>query len=278
MLNVQLKTVIFPRLKNISHIFVQKEMKTGMCRLQNYLWFFLLVFVLPGMAQEEIDPMLIRLQARIISAADSSAVPYANIINNRTHSGTITNNNGFFTIEMLNVDSLVVSSVGYQKNVIKVPRGYSGQEVLVFMMMPVTYGLGEVKVQGDKPKVDLGFETGKPTDIPVELRGDAFNEAPPVLSALFNPVSFLQYYLSHSEKQKREVRQAMTLEKNWEMHSKNYNKEMVMKLTGLNVMQADTFMVWFNAQNVLPYTSSEYQVRAAIIEYFGYYKIKQNPE
>ncbi len=247
-----------------------------MCRLKYYIFFLLLVLSLPGMGQEEIDPMLIRLQARIISAADSSAVPYANIINNRTHSGTITNNNGFFTIEMLNVDSLVVSSVGYQKNVLKIPRGYSGQEVLVFLMMPVTYGLGEIKVQGDKPTVDLGFETGQPTDIPVELRGDAFNEAPPVLAAIFNPVSFLRYYLSHSEKEKREVRQAMALGKNWEMHSKNYNKEMVKKLTGLNDMQADTFMVWFNGQNVLPYTSSEYQVRAAIIEYFELYKLEKN--
>jgi hypothetical protein len=82
--------------------------------------------------------------------------------------------------------------------------------------------------------------------------------------------------LSPGEKQKRDVRQAIALEKNWEMHSKNYNKEMVKKLTGLNDMQADTFMVWFNGQNVLPYTSSEYQVRAAIIEYFELYRQEKN--
>jgi hypothetical protein len=249
-----------------------------MYRFKNYLFMVLLVLALPALAQDDVlvDPMLIRLQARIISAADSSAVPYANIINHRTHSGTITNANGFFTLEMLNIDTLVVSSVGYEKNVIKIPYNYSEQEVLVFKMLPVTYGLGEIKVQGDKPNIDLGFETGKPTEIPVELRGDAFNEAPPILAALFNPISFLQYYLSPGEKQKRDVRQAMALEKNWEMHSKNYNKEMVKKLTGLDEMQADTFMVWFNGQNVLPYTSSEYQVRAAIIEYFELYRREKN--
>ena len=47
---------------------------------------------------------------------------------------------------------------------------------------------------------------------------------------------------------------------------------MVMKLTGLNENQADTFMIWFNAQDVLPYTASEYQVRASIIQYFNLYK------
>ena len=34
----------------------------------------------------EVDPMLIELKAKILSSADSSAVPYANIILSRTHS------------------------------------------------------------------------------------------------------------------------------------------------------------------------------------------------
>lgn len=65
----------------------------------------------------------------------------------------------------------------------------------------------------------------------------------------------------------------MAVMRNWEMHSTNYNKEMVIKLTGLNEAYADTFMVWFNGQNVLPYTASEYQVRASIVEYYQLFKI-----
>lgn len=249
-----------------------------MTNLRYTILFLFQVFSLQVIGQDDVplvDPILIRLKAKIISAADSSAVPYANIINNRTHSGTITNADGFFTLEMLNIDSLVVSSVGYQKSVIKVPYNYSGQNVLTFIMRPVNYALGEVRVQGDKPEVDLGFETGTPTDIAPELRGDSYNEKPPILAALFNPISYWQYYLSRKERQKRDVREAIALEKNWEMHSKNYNKEMVMKLTGLNEMKADTFMVWFNSQNVLPYTSTEYQVRESIIEYFKIYKMEK---
>jgi hypothetical protein len=223
-----------------------------------------------------VDPILIRLQAKIISAADSAAVPYVNIINNRTHSGTITNSKGYFTLEMLNIDSLVVSSVGYGKKVIKIPPGYMGYEVLTYVIQPVNYALSEIKVQGDKPTVDLGLETGKPVNIDPELRGDAFNERPPVLAALFSPISFWQYYLSKKEKRKRKVREAMAIQRNWEMHSQNYNKEMVMKLTGLNEIQADTFMVWFNSQNILPYTSTEYQVRASIIEYYRLYQLERN--
>ncbi len=223
-----------------------------------------------------IDPILVRLKGRIVSVADSSAVPYANIINNRNRSGTITNNDGYFTLDVLNIDSLIVTSVGYQKKVIYIPHNYMGYETLTFTINPVSYAVGEVEVIGEKPNVGEGLGTGKPVDIPVELRGDAFNEKPPLLSALFNPVSYWHYYLSSREREKRDVREAIALQKNWEMHSQNYNKEMVMKLTGLNEAGADSFMLWFNEQNILPYTSTEYEVRASIKYYFEMYKQQKN--
>ena len=231
-----------------------------------------------GRAQDDpdlIDPVLIKLQGRIISAGDSSGVPYANIINYRTHSGTTTNSDGYFTIEMLNIDSLIVTSIGFEQKKIKVPANYTGYNTLIFKMLPSNYALREVLVEGEKPKVDLGIGAGKPTDIAPELRGDAFNEAPPILAAFFNPISYWQYYLSKKEKRKREVRKEMTIQKHWEMHSQNYNKEKVMMLTGMKDLEADSFMVWFNGQDVLPYLSSEYQVRASIIEFFHYYRIEK---
>jgi hypothetical protein len=215
-----------------------------------------------------VDPILVRLKGRIINAADSTGVPYANIVNNRYRGGTITNNDGYFTLDVLNIDSLIVTSVGYEKKVIYIPHNYMGQEILTFTLNPVSYAVGEVEVKGERPSLDLGLGTGKPVEIPPELRGDAFNEKPPVLAALFNPVSFMQYYLSDKERRKRDVREAMALQRNWEMHTQNYNKEMVMMLTGTNKAEADSFMVWFNAQNVLPYASTEYEVRASIIYYY----------
>ncbi len=232
------------------------------------------LFIFSGIRAQDtsVDPMLIELKARLLSTADSSAVPYANIVLHRTHSGTITNNDGYFSLEMLNIDSLEVTSVGYKKTVLKIPSYYTGFETLNFYMEPVLYRVGEVTVEGQSRQLDY-FEHGQPTVIPPELRGDAFNEKPPVLAAFFNPVSFWQYHLSKKEKRKRAVREDMAVMRNWEMHSLNYNKEMVIKLTGLNEAYADTFMVWFNGQNVLPYTASEYQVRASIVEYYQLFKI-----
>jgi hypothetical protein len=173
---------------------------------------------------------------------------------------------------MLNIDSLVVSSVGYEKAVFKVPPNYNGYGTVTYIMKPVSYGIGQVDVKGEKQQYDLGLDQGKPVNIAPELRGDAFNERPPIIAALFNPVSYLHYYLSNREREKRDVREAMALERNWKLHAENYNKNVVMKLTGLNEAEADSFMVWFNAQNVLPYTATEYEVRASITYYFEQYK------
>jgi hypothetical protein len=237
----------------------------------------LLITVLNSQAQYDssmVDPILVRLKAQLVNAADSSPIPYANIVNNRNRTGTITNNDGYFTLDVLNIDSLIVSSVGYQKTVLYVPHNYMGYETLTFTMNPVSYAVREVDVTGEKPKVAEGLGTGKPVDIPVELRGDAFNEKPPLIAALFNPVSYWYYHLSGREREKRDVREAIALQQYWEMHTQNYNKEMVMKLTGLNEAAADSFMLWFNAQNVLPYTSSEYEVRASIRYFYEKYMEK----
>ena len=248
--------------------------------MYKYLLLLLVVLMsISGWAQDEnypVDPMAIELKAKILSSSDSSAIPYANIINHRTHSGTITNSEGIFTLEMLNVDSLEVTSVGFKTFILKVPSYYTGYEMLTFYMDPVLYNVGEVTVEGEARKLDY-FDHGNPTDLDPTLRGDAFNKKPSVIAALVSPFSFAQYY-GKREKRKRKVREDMAIMKNWEMHSKNYNKEMVIKLTGLNEAYADTFMMWFNGQNVLPYTATEYQVRESIVQYYKLFKLDYDLE
>jgi len=240
------------------------------------IFFMLGWFCLPATGQDtapEVDPILIRLKARLINAGDSLPVPYANLINPRNRTGTSTNASGLFSFEMLNIDSLIVSAMGFKSLVLKVPRYYTETSTLVFYMQPVVYLIPEVKVSGDKPAVDMtGIPVGKESAVPKELRGDAYDEKPSVLAAFFNPMSYWQYYLGKKEQEKRAVREAIALEKNWEMHSRNYNKETVKMLTGLTDAEADTFMIWFNSRNILSYTSTEYQVRDAIRTWFMVYK------
>lgn len=254
-----------------------------MAKFLTYFLVFLTLFPWQGLKAQDSgmneDPILVRMKGKLVSAGDSMPVPYANIVYPRYRTGTSTNAGGFFSVEMLNVDSLIISAMGFKSRTLRLPRNYNESTTLTVYLQPVVYAIREVEVKGEKntPNLD-GVPIGKPTDVPVELRGDAFNEKPPVLAAIFNPLSYWQYYLSKKEKQKRDVREAVALEKNWEMHSRNYNKEVVKMLTGLGDSEADEFMVWFNAQNVLPYTSSEYEVRAAIRNYFEIYRHEKKPD
>jgi len=241
--------------------------------------FITMLLALNAIAQSSsntVDTTLIELKAKLLSSVDSSVIPYANIILHRTNRGTTTNNEGYFSLEILIVDSLEVTSVGYKKVTLKIPIDYTGCETLSFYMEPIFYNVGEVTVEGRKTKELDYFEHGQPTNIPTQLRGDAFNQKPTVFQSLKSPASFLQYTFSKKEKERRAVREAIATDERWKALSLVYNKETVMQLTGLNEAYTDTFMLWINSKNLLQYTANEYQVKTSISKYFPKFKQDHN--
>ncbi len=241
----------------------------------NIIFLILLFCAGPLFAQneEEPDPMPIKLKAQILNLADDSPVPYAFVMNFRTHTGVTTDDMGRFILEMLNVDSLSVSSLGFTKMTFRVPASYLESNVQTFYLKPVRFAIPEVQVQGAQKKVNMdGVPEAKKVDIDPALRGNAFNEKPPVLAAFFNPVSFLQYYTSKKEREKREARKAIITEKHWEILSQFYNKKLVMELTGLDDEKADQLMIYINSKGLLSHMSTEYDVRATILEQYKLYK------
>jgi hypothetical protein len=242
-----------------------------------YIFIILLLLVVkPVLAQDDddlIDPVLLQLKGTLVSKDDGQPVPYAHVVNMRTHGGTATDANGCFTLEMLNVDSLSISAMGFMKEYVRIPLFQHGDSMLVIQVRPIRYAIGEVEVTGEARKVNMdGVATGKPVNIDPELRGDAFNKKPPWYAAIFSPASFMQYHFSRKEKEKRNARQAIITEKEWEYLSQYYNKDMVTKLTGLNEQEADSFMIYFNSKSVLDSRFTEYDVRAAILREFENYK------
>ena len=240
---------------------------------------FLGASLLPALAQQEeiIDPMPVRLNGKVINADDGEPIPYAHIVNLRRQGGTITNLRGEFTLEILNIDSLAISAVGFVRTSLRLPRNYREGEALIIELKPVRYALGEVKVTNEKVNMH-GIPQGKQPDIPIELRGSAFNRRPPLLAAIFNPLSFMQYHLSGSEREKRAVREAIITEQQWERLSQWYNKETVMELTGLDNEEADRFMIYFNQKGVLYPHANAYDVREAILVQFRLYLEEKNED
>lgn len=233
------------------------------------LWLVLLLNT--AMAQgfdDDIDPIPIKLKGQILSLDDGLPVPYAHVVNLRTHGGTTTDITGKFNLDMLNVDSLAISVMGFKKMYLRIDPSYIEGNVFTIHAIPIRFAIKEVEVTGQQKKVNLGLPETKPLNITPELRGDGYNSKPPIIAAFFTPLSFLQYHLSQREKEKREVRKAIISEERWQMLSRYYTKDIVMELTGLNETEADKFMFFFNSKGILNHTSSEYAVRAAIIEQY----------
>jgi hypothetical protein len=237
---------------------------------------FLILFLnssqLLAQEKEEIDPMPIKLKGQVLNLEDEMPVPNAIVINLRTHVTISADLQGRFMMDMLNIDSLSISSLGFSKSVAHVPARYNEMNVLIIYAKPIRFALPDVNVVGAQKKVNLdGVPVAKKLDIDPELRGDAYNNKPPVIAALFTPVSFLQYHLSKSEREKRETRKAIVSEKQWEIISQYYNKELVMQLTGLNNAQADNFMIYINSKDLLSQMTNEYDVRNIIKEQYKIY-------
>lgn len=219
------------------------------------------------------DPMPIRLKGQILSLEDELPVPNAFVLNFRTHSGVAADDLGKFVLDMLNIDSLSVSSLGFTKMVVHIPANYNQMNVLTIYLKPVRFAVPEVGVQGQQKKVNLeGVPVGKKLNIDPELRGNAFNKRPPVLAAIFNPVSYIQYYTSRRERQKREARKAIVTEAHWAELSQIYTKKLVMELTGLNDSAADNLMIYINSKGLLNQMSNDYDVRETIKQQYKLYE------
>ena len=221
-----------------------------------------------------IDPILVQLDGKLVNQNDGTPVPYAHIVNLRDHSGTTAGEDGSFSIEMLNIDSLAVSAIGYKRKYIHISTDYyKNNNLVIFRLEPVRYAIGEVTVKDEAPKFNLyGLPTGKPDSISPELRGDDFNEKPKWYNAVFNPLSFMHYHLSKKEKEKRDVRDEIISQKSWKRISVYYNRDTLMKITGIKEQEVDSFMIYFNAKSPLNNQSTEFDVLDAILVEFRNYK------
>jgi len=234
-------------------------------------------FQLRAQDSGELDPMPIKLKGQVLNLEDESPVPNAFILNFRTHTGVTADDQGKFMLDMLNIDSLSISSIGFTKTVVHIPANYNEMNVLILYAKPVRFSIPQVNVQGQQSKVNMeGVPVGKKSKIDPQLRGDAYNKRPPVLAAVFNPVSYIQYYTSKREREKREARQAIVTEEHWAELSQIYTKKLVMELTGLNDSEADDLMIYINSKGLLSHMSTDYDVRETIKQQFKLFKAERH--
>ena len=222
------------------------------------------------------DLYLVNIKGKIISAENGEPVPYAHIINPKEHSGTSSNIDGLFYINLLTEDTLIIRAVGFVDQKFFIEE-FPPKNMYEIVMKPVRYLIHEIDVTENlNMRKQLGLPEFEPLNVPTELRGDAFNEKPPWYVALISPISFLQYHTSAKEKQKRETLKVIHDNDEWLKFSNYHNLENIKRLTGLNGDEADNFMFYCNINNRLPYWAGQIEIEFQIMDlYFKYKKEKE---
>jgi hypothetical protein len=218
------------------------------------------------------DLYLVYVRGKVVNAETDEPVAYAHVINPRSHGGTTTNADGIFNLQMLTEDTLIIKAVGFVDESFFISE-FPPKNLYEIKMKPVRYLLKEVTVSDkDQMRQRLGLPEPKRLDVPVELRGDAYNEKPPWYAALLSPLSFVQYHTSTSEKKKRDTREIMKSDEQWQVFSRYHNLEAIERLTGLTGDKADHFMLYCNMHNMLPHTAGKMEVDFQIMDLFFKYQ------
>ena len=230
-----------------------------------------------GYSQLYFPEDMINIKGRLIDEITKEGIGYANVINLRIRGGTMSDANGNFSVQADPKDTLTFKSLSYKNKRVPVSEIVTGSNgSTTIMMSPVRILIDQVEVKGEGPKVNMsGIPIGKSVAVPVELRSDYFAEKPKVLSAIFRPLSFVSYHLSKSEKEKRTVLSTLRTEREWEILSLVYNKEVIQRISGFKGDALENFVLFCNAFNNLPVNANSYDVEKRIREMIKEYNAEQ---
>ena len=215
---------------------------------------------------------MVKVSAQVLDDLSGLPISYVNVVNQRVRGGTIADKEGRFSLQADPSDTLTFKSIGYIDK--RVPVSDVLKENAVVTMAPVRYELNGVEITGEGRKVNMtGVPEAKMSNTPAELRSD-FTKKPTVLTAIVHPISFLNYKFNKTEKEKRHTLAAIRTDREWQLFSLVYNKEIAARLTGLHGEDLDNFMVYFNAFSNLRFSATTYEVEKRVKEVYKEYKGK----
>ena len=78
---------------------------------------------------------VVQLYGVIMTADSLKAIPYASVIVNKKGRGTITNNDGIFSIAVIKGENITFSCIGFKDRTISIPKNLEGTQYSVVQLM-----------------------------------------------------------------------------------------------------------------------------------------------
>ncbi|SFH14173.1 CarboxypepD_reg-like domain-containing protein [Algoriphagus hitonicola] len=108
---------------------------------------FLLINIGEVQAQTEIDKKVIQLSGIILNADSTDAVPGVNIYVPKKGRGTSSGRYGYFSMPVLEGDSIIFSFIGLKRQTFKVPENMESDKISLILTMEVDeIALAEIEV------------------------------------------------------------------------------------------------------------------------------------
>src|SRR5688572_31116904 len=102
------------------------------------LYLFIAFFFLPGIAKaqfETVSDSVVQLYGVIMTADSLVGIPAVSVIIKGQNRGTLTNEDGVFSIVVLKGDQVEFSHVSYKPKTVEIPRSLEGNQFSVIQLM-----------------------------------------------------------------------------------------------------------------------------------------------
>ena len=260
-----------------------------------YLLGWLVIFTL-AFASTDLQGQEIRLSGRVIDVDSLQPLPSVHIFRQSDSLGTISSENGYFSIILQPTDSLIFSAVNYERKAIAIPDSLrKGRPYLEVEMKLRTILLKEVVVnaylnpaavnqylenldrlkQGKNksdPKQDQLDYKGRQGTQPKHTVGFGSSTSPSGGTAIEGALTGLANLFNKRAKQQKRIKQLLEAEKLTDAAKayddfidSKFNVEVIQEATGLEGIALDRFVAYCQLSNTFVYQATEYELLVAIL-------------
>lgn len=256
-----------------------------MKNLTIYILTLCLMFATIGVLQAQTtQKRSIELSGQLFDRETMRPATFVNILIKGTKVGTISDMDGNFTLLIYNTDTLLLSSVQFELEVLSFAYVTSSKHFIQRFLNPRVYSLDEVEVEGignyerlKQEIIDREHRRKYPQREFVE-KEPVYNTKRPdyVKPTIVNPFDYLYELWGKRPKELRELEKLETQEAYEQLLAFRFSPHVVGQLTGLTEPKLKQFMDRCRFSREFVFHASDYEFYMAILDYYRAFQAEMN--
>ncbi|MBS2096842.1 peptidase associated/transthyretin-like domain-containing protein [Carboxylicivirga linearis] len=228
------------------------------------------------------------IHGRVVDAKSNEPIPNTQVGSYKRSLMFACDSLGTFKVNFPAGDSIKVLALGYISKIIYLDSLLNqDSEIKIIKLQPIHYELDEVNVSAFKEyhqftdklveirekqkELDPSFRNTKPFDSLAHAR-PIYNEKPPIIAAIFQPVNFIYYYASPKERQRVKSLKQVQEDK---IRSR-LTRELVQKITSFEGQELDNFLIYCNLNISLNEGDNETSITNKVMYLYKQYQNESN--